>query len=218
MHFLVDQFTEEMLNLDSNTGNISYKYKIDLFSETKRLETIQLPNFSITQPLNIDKKKTVYQYIVDIVDLYNPVYKVEKDGVWTYKKKYTVDKNLFDIFGQVYSPDFTLNSPNLRDVLAQLMKVKDRIPVVKNDIITSMDITERKSNFDLNKGSISYIVGSRSSSNHADNLKRTYYNALSQDNTCRLVEYLGFRNSSKGLLTVENLRLETRYFKISKVK
>lgn len=222
LHFLVDQFTEEMINLDSNTNEIRYKYKIDLFSETKRLETIQLPNFSITQPLDISRKKSVWEYINDIVDMYNPLYKVVKDSTtqeWTYGKKYTIDSSLFDIFGQVYSPDFTLNNPNLRDVLTQLMLTKDMIPVVKNDVITAMDLTKRNGLFDFSKGNLTYITGSRSSDNHCDGLKRSYNNALSQDNTCRMVEFLGFRNSDSGMLTLENLRLETRYpiYKINKV-
>ena len=219
LHLLVDQFTEEMINPSENLDDIRYKYKIDLFSETKRLETIQLPNFSITQPLNIEKKKSVYDYIVDIVDLYNPLYKVGENGIWHYEKKYKVDESLYEIFGQVYSPDFSLNNPSLRDVLTQLMLTKDMIPVVKNDVITALDFSKRNGSFDVNTKYITSIVGSRSSDNHCDGLKRTYNNALSQDNTCKMVEFLGFRNSESGMLTLENMRLETRYpiYKINKV-
>lgn len=219
LHFLVDQFTEEMINPSENADEIRYKYKIDLFSETKKLETIQLPNFSITQPLDIDKKKSVYDYMLDIVDLYNPLIKIGVNGIWHYEKKYKIDTNLFDTFGKVYSPDFSLNNPNLRDVLTQLMLTKDMIPVVHNDIITALDISKRNGTFNVDKRYITSIVGSRSSDNHCDGLKRTYNNALSQDNTCKMVEYLGFRNSDSGMLTLENMRLETRYpiYKINKV-
>lgn len=219
LHFLVDQFTEEMINPSENADEIRYKYKIDLFSETKKLETIQLPNFSITQPLDINKKKSVYDYMLDVVDLYNPLLKVGENGIWHYEKKYKVDTNLKQIFGSVYSPDFSLNNPNLRDVLTQLMLTKDMIPVVHNDIITALDISKRNGAFNVDKRYITSIVGSRSSDNHCDGLKRTYNNALSQDNTCKMVEYLGFRNSESGMLTLENMRLETRYpiYKINKV-
>lgn len=219
LHFLIDQFTEEMLNPSKNADEIRYKYKIDLMSETKKLETIQLPNFSITQPLDIEKKKTVYSYIVDILDLYNPMYKVGKDGEWHYQKKYFVDASIKEIFDKVYSPDFTLNTPNLRDVLTKLMMTKDKIPVVKNDVITCLDISKRNGEFDVNIKYISSIVGSRSSDNHCDGLRRVYNNALSQDSTCKMVEFLGFRNSDSGMLTLENLRLETRYpiYKINKI-
>ena len=48
-HLLIDNFTEERLNPTANL----YKYKISLMSETKKLERIQLPNISITQPRDI---------------------------------------------------------------------------------------------------------------------------------------------------------------------
>lgn len=215
-HLLVDQFSEEIINLDEGI----YTYKIELMSETKKLEVIQLPNISITQPLKKENKKSVYEYLIDFVDLYSPLKKVSVDGEkWTFKKKYSVDPELEKDFGNVYAPDFSLNAPSLKDVIAQLMLVKDRIPFVKDDVICALDISVRKGPFDLNTKYVNYISGSRSSANHADNLKRTYSNALSQDNTCDMVEYMGFRNSDSALLTLQNLRLETRYpiYKINKV-
>ena len=91
------------------------------------------------------------------------------------------------------------------------MLVKDMIPYVKDDVIYGMDITKRNGRFDDNKEYVNYISGSRSSDNHADNLRRNYDNALSQDKSCRMVEYLGFRNSDEALLTLDNMRLETKF-------
>ena len=226
-HFLVDQYVEEMINLNDDPDKILYKYKIELFSETKRLETIQIPNFSVTQPYNGKNKRSIYSYIVDAVDMYSPVYKVyvrnyEKDedgGIWRYQKKYTVDESLKTYFENLYCPDFTLNNPNLRDVLSQLMIVGDRIPYVVDDVIKSLDITERKGEFKMNVGEITNIYSSRTSSNHCDILKRTYSNALSQDNMAHTIEQVGFRNSSSAMLTVENLQLETKFpiYKINKI-
>ena len=217
-HLLVDQFTEEIINLEEGI----YNYKIELMSETKKLEVIQLPNISITQPLNKDKKKSIYKYLKDFVDLYSPLKKVVNNTdkkTWSFEKKYKIDENLITDFDNVYAPDFSLNSPSLKDVISQLMLVKDRIPYVKDDVIYALDISLRKGPFDLNKKHINYVSGSRSSANHTDNLKRTYSNALSQDNTCNMVEYMGFRNSDSALLTLENMRLETRYpiYKINKI-
>ena len=217
-HLLVDQFYEENINL---TGEI-FKYKIELFSETKKLEMIQLPNISITQPLMNIKKISVYEYLVRFVNMYSPKIKIatdKKNKVWNYEQKYSIDSNLEKIFGNVYAPDFSLNTPTLKDVLSQLMLVKDMIPYVKDDVIYGMDITKRNGRFDDNKEYVNYISGSRSSDNHADNLRRNYGNALSQDKSCRMVEYLGFRNSDEALLTLDNMRLETRFpiYKINKI-
>ena len=231
-HLLVDSFSEERLNLQSNV----YKYKIQLFSETKGLETIQLPNISITQPLNIEKKISIYDYMKQFINMYSPKIKVATDvdnQIWEYKPKYKLSeqwvdlldegefdrKTMQDIFAHSYTPDFSLNNPNLKDVLAKLMIVKDRIPVVYNNVIYAMDITKRRKKFNFDKGQINFIAASNSSSNFADNLKRTYLDALSQDRTCKMVEYLGFRNRDTALMKLSDLRIETSFpiYKINKI-
>lgn len=213
-HLLVDQYNEERLNPVENI----YSYKIQLFSETKKLETIQLPNISITQPLDINKKKTVFNYLDSFVDLYSPVKKVAvNDEMWLYQQKYTLDQSLSAVFSDIYAPDFTLNAPSLKDLIAQLMLTRDRIPYVKDDVIYALDITERKKDFDLN--GVTSITGSMTSDDYCNNLKRNYSNALTQDFSCNMIEYLGFRNSDTPLLTLENLRLETSFpiYKINKI-
>ena len=231
-HMLVDQFSEERLNLKSNI----YTYRIQLFSETKGLETIQLPNISITQPLNIEKKISIYDYMKQFINMYSPKIKVVTDvdnQIWEYKTKYKLSeqwvdllddgeydrKTMHDIFAHSYTPDFTLNTPNLRDVLAKLMIVKDRIPVVYNNVIYALDITKRRGKFNFDKGQINFITSSNSSSNYADNLRRTYSDALSQDRTCKMVEYLGFRNRDTALMKLSDLRIETSFpiYKINKI-
>ena len=166
-HLLIDQYSEERLNPEENL----YKYKIELFSETKKLETIQLPNVSITQPLNIAKKKSVYEYMQQFVEMYNVKVKRSKgDGLWYYDNKYVLDTNLADVFGDVYCPDFSLNNPSLRDLLNQLCLVKDRIVVVNDDVISAFDITQRRGLFSTSN--VTQITGSMSSDNYANNLKR----------------------------------------------
>lgn len=218
-HLLVDQFSEEIINLKDKI----YKYKIELFSETKGLEIVQLPNISITQPLKYEYKKSVWHYINYFVDTYSPKIKVctnENKNIWRYINKYSVDENLKEIFDNVYAPDFSLNNPNLRDVLSQLMITKDCIPVVKDNVVTYMDITLRGKQYNIeNHPHVNYISSSLTSDNFVNNLKTQYSNALSQDNSCRYIEYLGFRNSDDPILTLENMRIETSFpiYKINKI-
>lgn len=213
-HFLVYQFSEERLN---PVGN-AYKYVIELCSETKKLETIQLPNVSITQPLDVASRRSVYDYIEQYLNLYNPTIKVAtSENTWGYQGKYTLDTTLKDIYGKTYCPDFSLDNPSLRDVYAQLFLTKDRIPYVKDDKIYALDITARTGDFSTDN--VTSIKGSRSYENHADNLKRTYSNALSGRNTCKRLEYLGFRNNSNALMTLSNMQIETQFpiYKINKI-
>ncbi len=213
-HLLVDQFTEEVLRLGDDRNAGVYKYKIELMSETKKLETIQLPNISITQPITSTKTST-WIHILRFVNLYSPTYKIKTsdaitDGVrkWTTQKKYTVSSDLEAVFGNVYTPDFVLNAPSLRVLLSKLFLVKDMIPYVKDDVIYGMDISKRGKEFDANDKYVNIITGTRTSDNHCDNLRRNYSDALVQDRTCRSVEYVGFRNSDNALMTISNMRLE----------
>lgn len=219
-HLLIDRFSEEIINMGNNTKY--YTYKIEMFSETKGLEVVQLPNISITQPLNFEKKKSVWEYLNMFVNMYSPKIKMvddENKKTWKYVNKYKVSSMLKKDFENVYSPDFTLNNPNLRDVLSRLMLVKDMIPYVKDGFIFAMDITQRKKPFTYDPKYFNYVNCSLSSDNYCDNLKRTYSDSISQDNTCRRVEFLSFRNSSSALMTIDNMRLETGFpiYKINKV-
>lgn len=221
-HLLISNPNEEDLTLI----DADYKYKLDLFSETKGLEIVDLPNTSLTQPLYLSKKRSVWQCLKEAVEMYSPKIKVAKKdengeysdiGEWEYQNKYVLDSDLEQIFGDVYAPDFTLNAPTLRDLLSKLMIVKDMIPVVYNDMITCMDISTTHGSF-MKKG-ISTIISSRSSNDYVDNLRTNYSNALSQEYTCKRTEKLGFRNSSTPLMTLQNMRVETGYpiYKINKV-
>lgn len=217
-HLLVDEFSKEIINLDNKKST----YKIRLFSETKGLEKIQLPNISITQPLKFEKKKSVWYYLNQFVEMYSPKIKMIDNmfsKTWKYVNKYTISYDLKEIFENVYAPDFSLNNPNLRDVISRLMLVKDMIPYVKDGVICAMDITKRGKEFTYDNKKMNYLSLNLSSSNYCDNLKRTYSDALSQENTCRRTEYLSFRNSNSSLMTIENMRLETNFpiYKINQV-
>ncbi len=215
-HLLVFQFTDERLNPKENI----YKYKIELCSETMKLEKIQLPNISITQPLNINLKRSVYDYALQFVNQYNIKKKVSTTNVsnmWVYQDKYILSPDIQEIFSDVYCPDFSLDNPSLKDVLHQLFLTKDRIPYVKDDVICALDITQRHGTFNTN-GAYS-ITGSMSAENYAHGLKRTYQDALSGFKTARRVEYLGFRNSDNALMTLGNMEIETKFpiYKINKI-
>lgn len=227
-HFLIDQFQEEVIRL----GEL-YRYTINLFSETKGLENVQLPNISITQPLDASKKVSTLEYVKRFLTMYNKMVKVQNGEIqngecyfWKYKQRYRLSNNdngmlesIANVFKNSYTPDFTLNNPNLRDVLSKLLITKDRIPVVKDNYVYCLDITKRRGKFNTNVGEINYIYGSKSSDNYCSDLRRNYSDALAQDYTGKYTEFLGFRNSSSPLLTLANMRIETKFpiYKINKL-
>lgn len=226
-HLLVDQFTEDIINLSQGI----YSYKIELMSETKGLEVVQLPNLSVTQPLlmkdenGTQLKVTVFEYIERYVNLYSPKIKKYNDAAqktWEYKNKYSVSPDLKVRFGNIYSQDFTRQNPNLRDVLSELMVIADCIPYVKDNVIYAKDITKRRFYFDIaeqqNSGKINYVSGTMSSSGYCDGVRRQYNGALSQDGTSNFVEKMGFR-SENSIMCLEDMHLKTTYpiYKINKI-
>lgn len=211
--YLIDNWNETY-----NKATKQYSYVINLMSETKGLEVIQLPNISLTQPIMKNKKKSVWDYLVLYLEQYNPRVRIAGEfNTWTYQPKYKLDPELESVFNNIYAPDFSLNNPNLRDLLSYLMITRDRTPMVDNNVIKALDLSARGKAFNLDN--ITDIQRSMDSESYTQNLKKNYNNALSQDNSVRFVEKMGFRNSDDGLLTLENMRLETRYpiYKINKI-
>lgn len=242
-HFLVYKFTEQIIILGDKEENTRYKYTIELFSETKGLETIQADTTAITQPLSNNKISAV-TYINRYLELYNKKIKVSSTNDfkdWEEKIKYSIGdinkfkyvdidnnehlappillSNLSEIFQNNYTQDFSLTNPTLRQLLEKIFIVKDCIPIIYDDQLYAMNISITRGNFDLKKGEINYITGSLSSENYCTNLKRVYSDALPAENSTRYVESLGFRNRDNSLLTYSNLRLETTYpiYKINKI-
>lgn len=217
-HMLVDNYREEKINLKDDI----YNYTIQLFSETKYLERIILPNISITQPLKKSEKRSVWKYMNQFLELYSPKIKYvsnDEKHYYTEQQKYTLDPELEVLFGKTYAPDFSLNNPSLRDVISKLMITKDCVPYVEDNVIYAMNISQPVGPFDMNPQYINYIDGSMSSQDYTNNLRTNYNGALSQDNSAHLIEYLGFRNSNESLLTIDNMRLETKFpiYKINKL-
>lgn len=238
-HMLVDNYTEEQLNFDEVP---LFKYKINLFSETKKLEKVILPNVSITQSIYSNPRTCLF-YLKHFVELYSP--KIKKisntsEKEWEYVPKYSLDLNIDGeeyneqcidaIFGDVKCPEMSLTSPSLKDVLSKIMIVKDCIPVVKDDVIYAMQIGETKDIqtnfgeklggvFEYNPRNMSFPVYSMNSGDYTNGARREYSGAISQQNSARYIEYLGFRNSSDALMTLENMKIETRFpiYKINKL-
>ena len=238
-HMLVDDFTKTRLKLNDSYKNKEalFKYEINLFSETKKLEKIPLPNISVTQSLVESEKRSCWFYLERFVNLYGPKYKKATNlgkKTWQYIDKYYVSRtdnhylqnlnphiitNLRDVFKDVICPEFSLTNPSLRDVISQIMITKDLIPVVFNDVIYGLDIGATNLQT-FNRDGTNFDIDSLASDNYATDARREYGNALSQENSAHLIEYLGFRNPDGTFLDLENLTLETRFpiYKINSIK
>lgn len=232
-HLLVDTYSNEMVDLEHRY----YKYKIDLMSETKGLEAKVCPNISITQPISPDAdKRTIRYYMEQFLDLYSPkIKKKSANNKWRYVNKYHLDMRdasdidtsdpitgvpLSAIFtDKDFAPEMTLTAPTLREVLSRLMIVKDCIPVVKNDVVYAMKISETHGTYIADDKHVGFIHEGMNSSGYATSFRREYQNAISQENSAHFVEYAGFRNPGTALMQIENMEIQTRFpiYKINKM-
>lgn len=164
---------------------------------------------------------TVYEAIREAVELYSPYVKITKDGsTWQYIRKYSIAEETKNFFMSVVAPENQWNYPNLRDYITRLFYVDDCIPIVKDNVISHICLSQRNPEpFVAKEGCISYENYSMDGSSYCDRLLRTYTDGLSKDNVTNCVERIGFKNADSSLLTLENLRLELSHpiYRINKV-
>lgn len=205
LRMLVDNFIYNEVAL---TPYIKREYQINLFSETKALEKITLPDLSITKSLINGRFKSVYDYIFQYCATYLPKIKVRQNNSWAYEAKYLIDEEVRNKFSAIECPEFSWNSPTLREVLNDLMMVADCLCVVNNNVISFYDITKKGAEIDLTK--ISYRQKSMSSGDYNSDLTITMKNSIGES-LMRTTEYKSLRNDSSGEITTDNAEFLTQH-------
>lgn len=206
-YMCIDTYTETMESLDP----VIYSYEISLFSETKELEGILLPNLAITQLKN-GTHRTIWYYLNTYFSLYAP--KVRFSGQTTLQPKYSFNPNVQNKFN-VECPEMQWNNPTLREVFTDLMMVVDCIPVLRNNVIDYINLTELKDPIDTTK--VNYIQSSQSSEDYVSDLKMDMLNVMQTSTdgikqTVSRMEYQTFKASADGyVITSDNIIIKTQY-------
>ena len=211
-YMCIDTYTETMESLDP----VLYSYEIHLFSETKELEGIILPNLSITQ-LPDGTSRSVWYYLHQFLDvLYCPYrYTEAVGGVNGVENKYYFAGSVQTKFSSIDCPEMQWNNPTLREVLNDLMMVGDCIVVMRNNVIEYIDLTKKRNAIDTSK--VNYIQKSQSSEDYVSELKMEMLNVMQTSlpnikSTVDRVEYLTFKADDGGyVVTEENMCLFTQY-------
>ena len=214
-YMCVDTYTETMESLDPET----YSYEITLFSRTKELENIILPNKSITQSKT---NRSVWYYLKQYINnsyTSNRVWMRHQNGYFV--ARYTFDENNYD-FENKFSkkcPEMQWNNPTLREVLTSLMMVCDCIPVVKdNNKIGFIDLTKTYNEVkNTETKHINYVQASQSSEDYVSELRMDMQNVMqtSVDNvkqTISKIEDMTMRpEDGSYVITEENMCFKTEY-------
>ena len=208
--FLVDNFNEDKIAF---TPTEKYEYTINLFSETKVLERITLPNLSITQNITGQANRSIWFYFQHYVSFYGPKIKVRNPELatnpsafpkWLSVSKYAINNELLTRLQSIDCPEFQWNNPTLREVLNDLLGVINLIVAVRNNVITYFDITQRGSAIDQSK--LNNQQRMRGSGDYVSDLNIEIQNAIGK-NIVKNIEYISFRQSSEGVLDDKNLQI-----------
>ena len=218
-YMCVDTITKTMENLEDY--GTTYTFEISLFSETKTLENIPLPNLSITQ-LADGSHRSVWYYLTQYLNIYGPKIRRQYSGYTGFVSKYgwtqnsTANHPLPSSRFNIDCPEMMWNNPTLREVLTDLMMVADCIPVVRNGKIDYIDLTKKYNDISNNEH-INYIQNSQSSEDYISELKMDMQNVMQTSvsgvlNSCNRIENLTFRAESDSyVITEDNVCLTTQY-------
>ena len=208
--YLVDSYAEKLENI----GVPYYEYTIELMSETKLLEKIQLPNRQWQHTLSRDgseARKTIRQAITEVCSLYVPKIRVyDESASGNFRYEYLIDfSDIGDGF-DVPLKDISLSQPTLRQCITAMMSQIGRLPRVTDRKLGYLDLRAEPEAMTLD-GSFSYVQRSNSSDSYVTELMSHMDNVLDADNKT-VSETLGFRDRENVFLKqTENLYLETRY-------
>ena len=207
---LIDSIDAEQV---SYTGDDKYfDVTLQLMSETKYLEKIQMPNVSLTHSL-IDGSKTLYEAIVYYLGIYGPsgyfYHKTGRNAVISID-----DSADWSKFKATPCADVMMSKPTLRQCLTTLMSQIGCIPVVKHRKFSYLDLGAAHGEFAFG-GKQPEEAGSERRSMSSDSWVNTLVSECSQaidKNSTSVVESLCFRDRENVLLKqTENLKLETRF-------
>ena len=207
----VDTYTEIMECVNPKT----YKYEIHLFSETKQLENVILPNLKITKVWG--QTRSIYYYITE----YCPYIRVGTDeNNYTYQPMFkwnAADGNLLSLkkFDDIECPEMQWNTPTLREVLNDLMMAADCIPTIVDGNLYFMDLTKTRIDA-TNNACINYVTRSRSSEDYISELQVPLVNVTNKsDNANNVVTKVEWCHlnlpDDDATMTTKNIVLKTRY-------
>lgn len=212
---LIDSYTAQIDCFGADLEHSDFSYLVNIFSETKLLERITCPNLKNTKREN-GTNLTVFDVLMRVCSAYLPrsyYYDAQSSVYKTMKPIFKFDSALRDKLNAP-CPEFSWNSPTLKEVLMDLFSVVDCIPVIKENVLTYFDLTLQGNEIDVTK--LTNAEVSHNSADYCDEITMPMQNVI-QINPTRVVEYVGVR-TSEGQLETENGFFQTSkpIYKITK--
>lgn len=206
-------------------SDTTFSYTINLFSLTKKLEGIILPNLSITPYKNVEDRISIYDYLSRIRDVYSPRH-------WD-NNSYLVDwgfsQEFYEKFDNINCPEMQWSNPTFRELFNDLTMIGDCIVILRkkkenetsyhdssfikaNYVIDFLDLTKIN---DASSKHYNYIQKSRSSDDYISEIRMDLQNVMQTNveginNIVTTTEYLTL-TSDDAVITSDNCYLKTQF-------
>lgn len=203
---VVNQFVDikvEKVDYYNGTATIKFSYPTEI-------NGVVPITMKLTATINFRYKRSIYHYLSQYVEEYSTtIRKQSKNGALT--QKFTLSDKVYNKFRNEICPEMQWNNPTLRQVLNDLMMIKDCIPVIRDyGVIDFIDLSVTDST-PVDMKYINFINSHRSGAEYISELHMELKNVLQSNvdninNVITVSEYIGFR-SDDNIMTTNNFHL-----------
>ena len=186
-HMLVNTWVEEVASIYGLKT-----YTINCISETKKLERVQLPNMTITQPLglaNEDKRK---------YDLYLTRAMKYSDKIYP-ELRYS--EELLNRMSSEIAVEEQFNSPNFKEYLNSILTKISGVCRVENNVIGYLDLSKKGKS--INESKILFRNKSQTIEDYYSDI-RTDLQGVQSDRSTIFTERVGIRSPENAVITYDN--------------
>ena len=186
-YFIVNTWVEEVATFDTNLKN----YIISCSSEAKKLERVQLPTLTITQPLELKIKKKYSHYVNSVYNIY-------------IKKLYpelTIDPALIEELDNQIAVEETFNNLNAKDFFNAILEKTMKLVTVENNVIKALPINQKKNA--INTDNLFFTTSEEKIEDYYSKIRVDVQGVQSESSTV-ITEIVGMRSPENAILTTEN--------------
>lgn len=186
-YFIVNTWVEEVATFDTNLKN----YIISCSSEAKKLERVQLPTLTITQPLELNLRKKYSHYVNSVYNIY-------------IKKLYpelTIDPALIEELDNQIAVEETFNNLNAKDFFNTILEKTMKLVTIENNVIKALPINQKKNA--INTNNLFFRTSEEKIEDYYNKIRVDVQGVQSESSTV-ITEVVGMRAPDNAILTTDN--------------
>ena len=186
-HMVVNTWIEEVASIYGLKT-----YTINCISETKKLERVQLPNMTITQPLGLanEDKRKYDLYLTRVMAYLNKVY-----------PELRYSEELLNRMSTEIAVEEQFNSPNFKEYLNSILTKISGVCRVENNVIGYLDLSKKGKS--INESKILFRNKSQTIEDYYSDI-RTDLQGVQSNRSTIFTERVGIRSPENAVITYDN--------------